>query len=326
MSKKIALITGINGQDGSYLSEFLLEKGYEVHGTLKRNSVAENQTARLDNIFDQIKLHYADLTDLSSLISVIQKTNPDEIYNLAAQSHVRISFDQPIYTANVTGIGTLNLLEAVKLIKPSIKIYQASSSEMFGNSIDDDGFQRESTPLNPVSPYGCAKVFSYNIGRNYRNSYGMFVSNGILFNHESPRRGTNFVTNKVCKEAVKIKLGLSNELKLGNLDATRDWGHAKDYVKAMWMILQQDKPDDYVCSTGISHSVENLCDYTFLKLGLNYKEYVKVDEKFLRPEELHNLKGDSSKLQSVTGWAPEYTFETMLDEMIEHWINFYTKN
>jgi GDPmannose 4,6-dehydratase len=326
MSKKIALITGINGQDGSYLSEFLLEKGYEVHGTLKRNSVAENQTARLDNIFDQIKLHYADLTDLSSLISVIQKTNPDEIYNLAAQSHVRISFDQPIYTANVTGIGTLNLLEAVKLIKPSIKIYQASSSEMFGNSIDDDGFQRESTPLNPVSPYGCAKVFSYNIGRNYRNSYGMFVSNGILFNHESPRRGTNFVTNKVCKEAVKIKLGLSNELKLGNLDATRDWGHAKDYVKAMWMILQQDKPDDYVCSTGVSHSVENLCDYTFSKLGLNYKEYVKVDEKFLRPEELHNLKGDSSKLQSVTGWAPEYTFETMLDEMIEHWINFYTKN
>jgi GDPmannose 4,6-dehydratase len=326
MSKKIALITGINGQDGSYLSEFLLEKGYEVHGTLKRNSVAENQTAILDNIFDQIKLQYADLTDLSSLISVIQKTNPDEIYNLAAQSHVRISFDQPIYTANVTGLGTLNLLEAVKLIKPSIKIYQASSSEMFGNSIDKDGFQRESTPLNPVSPYGCAKVFSYNIGRNYRNSYGMFVSNGILFNHESPRRGTNFVTNKVCKEAVKIKLGLSNELKLGNLDATRDWGHAKDYVKAMWMILQQDKPDDYVCSTGVSHSVENLCDYTFSKLGLDYKKYVKVDEKFLRPEELHNLKGDSSKLKLVTGWSLEYTFETMLDEMIEHWINFYTKN
>jgi GDPmannose 4,6-dehydratase len=326
MSKKIALITGINGQDGSYLAEFLLEKGYEVHGTLKRNSVAENQTARLDNIFNQINLHYSDLTDLSSLISVIQKTNPDEIYNLAAQSHVRISFDQPIYTANVTGIGTLNLLEAVKLIKPSIKIYQASSSEMFGNSIDEDGFQRESTPLNPVSPYGCAKVFSYNIGRNYRNSYGMFISNGILFNHESPRRGTNFVTNKVCKEAVKIKLGLSNELKLGNLEATRDWGHAKDYVKAMWMILQQDKPDDYVCSTGISHSVEDLCEYTFSKLGLNYKDYVTVDEKFLRPEELRDLKGDSSKLNLVTGWSPEYTFEAMLDEMIEHWVNFYTKN
>jgi GDPmannose 4,6-dehydratase len=325
MLKKIALITGINGQDGSYLAEFLLEKGYEVHGTLKRNSVAENQTARLDNIFTQINLHYADLTDLSSLISVIQKVNPDEVYNLAAQSHVRISFDQPLYTSNVTGLGTLNLLEAVKLIKPSIKIYQASSSEMFGNSIDEDGYQRETTPMNPVSPYGCAKVFSYNIARNYRNSYGMFISNGILFNHESPRRGTNFVTNKVCKEVVKIHLGLSNELKLGNLDATRDWGHAKDYVEAMWMILQQDTSDDYVCSTGISHSVQDLCEYTFSKFGLDYKKYVKLDEKFLRPEELHNLKGDSSKLKSITGWSPNYTFETMLDEMLEFWINYYTK-
>ena len=325
MLKKIALITGINGQDGSYLAEFLLEKGYEVHGTLKRNSVAENQTARLDNIFTQINLHYADLTDLSSLISVIQKVNPDEVYNLAAQSHVRISFDQPIYTTNVTGLGTLNLLEAVKLIKPSIKIYQASSSEMFGNSIDEDGYQRETTPMNPVSPYGCAKVFSYNIARNYRNSYGMFISNGILFNHESPRRGTNFVTNKVCKEVVKIHLGLSNELKLGNLDATRDWGHAKDYVEAMWMILQQDTSDDYVCSTGIPHSVQDLCEYTFSKFGLDYKEYVKLDEKFLRPEELRNLKGDSSKLKSITGWLPTYTFETMLDEMLEFWINYYTK-
>jgi GDPmannose 4,6-dehydratase len=325
MLKKIALITGINGQDGSYLAEFLLEKGYEVHGTLKRNSVAENQTARLDNIFTQINLHYADLTDLSSLISVIQKVNPDEVYNLAAQSHVRISFDQPLYTANVTGLGTLNLLEAVKLIKPSIKIYQASSSEMFGNSIDEDGYQRETTPMNPVSPYGCAKVFSYNIARNYRNSYGMFISNGILFNHESPRRGTNFVTNKVCKEVVKIHLGLSNELKLGNLDASRDWGHAKDYVEAMWMILQQDTSDDYVCSTGISHSVQDLCEYTFSKFGLDYKKYVKLDEKFLRPEELHNLKGDSSKLKSITGWSPNYTFETMLDEMLEFWINYYTK-
>jgi GDPmannose 4,6-dehydratase len=307
------------------LAEFLLEKGYEVHGTLKRNSVAENQTARLDNIFTQINLHYADLTDLSSLISVIQKVNPDEVYNLAAQSHVRISFDQPLYTANVTGLGTLNLLEAVKLIKPSIKIYQASSSEMFGNSIDEDGYQRETTPMNPVSPYGCAKVFSYNIARNYRNSYGMFISNGILFNHESPRRGTNFVTNKVCKEVVKIHLGLSNELKLGNLDATRDWGHAKDYVEAMWMILQQDTSDDYVCSTGISHSVQDLCEYTFSKFELDYKKYVKLDEKFLRPEELHNLKGDSSKLKSITGWSPNYTFETMLDEMLEFWINYYTK-
>ena len=212
--KKVALITGINGQDGSYLAELLLEKEYEVWGILKRNSVAENQTARIpDNIYKKLNLVYGDMTDIPSLISTIQKCNPDEIYNLAAQSHVRISFDQPIYTSQVTGIGTLNLLESVRLTNKDIKIYQASSSEMFGNNIDEDGYQRETTPLNPVSPYGCAKVFSYNIGRNYRNAYKMFVSNGILFNHESPRRGINFVTNKVVKEAVRIKLELSKELK-----------------------------------------------------------------------------------------------------------------
>lgn len=318
---KKALITGINGQDGAYLSEFLLDKGYEVYGTLKRNSVSENQTARLDKVYNRLNLHYADMTDLSSLINTLQKVQPDEIYNLAAQSHVRISFDQPIYTANVTGIGTLNLLESVKIINPKIKIYQASSSEMFGNSIDTDGFQRETTPMNPVSPYGCAKLFSYNICRNYRNSYNMFISNGILFNHESPLRGTNFVTNKVCKEAVKIKKGLSKELKLGNLNATRDWGHAKDYIEAMWLILQQEQPDDFVCSTGISHSVKYLCQYVFNQLGLNWEYYVKQDEKFLRPEELNDLKGDSKKLTNKTGWIPRYSFESMLDEMIKYWLN-----
>jgi GDPmannose 4,6-dehydratase len=321
---KKALITGINGQDGSYLAEFLLDKGYEVHGTLKRNSISENQTARLtDDIYARVKLHYADVTDLSSLIRVVQEIMPDEIYNLAAQSHVRISFDQPVYTAHATGLSTLNLLEAVRMIKPDSRVYQASSSEMFGNSIDKDGYQRETTQMNPVSPYGCAKVFSYNISRNYRNSYNMYVSNGILFNHESPRRGTNFVTNKVCKEAVKIKLGLSTELKLGNLSATRDWGHAKDYVRAMWEILQLKEPGDFVCATGVSHSVRDLCEYVFSKLELNWQDWVKTDEKFLRPEELHDLKGDPSKLVRATGWSHDYTFETMLDEMIQHWLDVY---
>jgi GDPmannose 4,6-dehydratase len=324
---KKALITGINGQDGSYLAELLLDKGYEVWGTVKRNSVSETQSNRIDHLrdFNKVNLEYADLTDMASLIRVLSLVQPDEVYNLAAQSHVRISFDQPIYTANATGLGTLNLLEAVRMVSPHSKIYQASSSEMFGNNIDIDSYQRETTPMNPVSPYGCAKVFSYNICKNYRNSYGMKIWNGILFNHESPRRGTNFVTNKVVKAAVRIKLGLQDKLHLGNLDATRDWGHAKDYVKAMWMMLQTDTPDDYVCATGISHSVKDLCEYTFTKLNLDFKEFVVVDEKHFRPEELHDLKGDSSKLRNELGWKPNYTFESMLDEMIEYWLDYYGK-
>ena len=320
---KVALITGINGQDGSYLAEFLVDKGYQVWGTVKRNSVAENQTSRLNGVYDKVKdnLQYVDMTDLSSLVRIIQESQPDEIYNLAAQSHVRVSFDQPIYTANTTGIGTLNLLEASRLIKPDAKIYQASSSEMFGNNIDEDGFQRETTLMNPVSPYGCAKVFSYNICCNYRNSYDMFISNGILFNHESPRRGSNFVTNKVAKAAVEISKGISKELVLGNLDAARDWGHAKDYVEAMWLILQQPQPDDFVCATGVSHTVLELVKHVFKRLNLDWKKYVTQDKKYLRPEELNVLKGDNSKFVKATGWSPKYTFESMMDEMVDHWLD-----
>ena len=324
--KKVALITGINGQDGSYLAELLLGKGYEVWGILKRNSVSENQTSRIsDKIFSRINLEYGDMLDMPSLLKVLQKSNPDEIYNLAAQSHVRISFDQPVYTTHTIATGTLNLLESIKIICPKAKLYQASSSEMFGNNIDEDGYQRETTPMDPVSPYGCAKVYAYNLCRNYRNSYGMFISNGILFNHESPRRGSNFVTGKVAKEAVKIKLGITDKLSLGNLQASRDWGHAKDYVEVMWLMLQQDTPGDYVCSTGVSHTVKDLVKHVFDRVGLDWEKYVITDEKYYRPEELTNLKGDCTKMKTDLGWKPTYTFESMMDEMVDYWLNKLSK-
>ena len=325
MKNKKALITGSNGQDGSYLAEYLLEKGYTVYGTLKRNSVVENQTSRLKHVASDLNLEYADLTDMGSLVRLFTTIQPNEVYNLAAQSHVRISFDQPSYTVNTIVNGTLNLLECIRLLDNKVKFYQASSSEMFGNSIDEDGFQRESTPMEPVSPYGCAKLFGYNIVKNYRHSYNLFLSNGILFNHESPRRGINFVTNKVVNQAVKIKLGLSEKLELGNLDASRDWGHAKDYVEAMHLIISHDKPDDFVCSTGKSHTVRELVEYTFNHLDLDYKKYVRVNKKFLRPEELNVLKGDCSKAKKILKWKPNYTFEAMLDEMIKHKLNEFKK-
>jgi GDPmannose 4,6-dehydratase len=316
---KKAVITGINGQDGSYLAELLLSNGYEVSGIIKRNSITESQFSRIDHIRPDLKLYYADVTDLASLTHVIKDIQPDEVYNLAAQSHVRVSFDQPILTAQTTGIGALNVLEAVRLHQPRAKVYQASSSEMFGNSVDGDGFQRETTSFNPASPYACSKVFAYHTSRNYRNAYNLFISNGILFNHESPRRGTNFVTNKVCKEAVRIKLGQVDKLPLGNLEAKRDWGHAKDYVRAMWLILQEEHPDDFVCATGKARSVQELVEYVFGSLGLDWEKFVEVDKRLLRPEEVRGLRGDSTKLRSKVGWEPEYTFESMLDEMIEYW-------
>ena len=325
MNKK-AFITGNNGQDGSYLAEYLLTLGYEVHGIIRRNSVSENQQSRFtDEIRNKLNIYYGDLLDQGSLERLLSDIQPDEIYNLAAQSHVRVSYDIPQFTVQTNALGVINILEAYRRSCPKAKFYQASSSEMFGSSVDSDGYQRETTPMKPVSPYGCSKVFGYNIVRNYRNAYQLHATNGILFNHESPRRGSNFVTNKVVKTAVQIKLGLANNLVLGNLDSYRDWGHSKDYVRAMHLIINHDIPDDFVVSTMKTHSVREMVEYVFNKLDLNYHEYVTQDGKFKRPEELDYLKGDSSRLRNQFGWEPEYTFETMLDEMIVFWLNEYNK-
>ena len=321
---KTAFITGIAGQDGSYMSEYLSSLGYRVTGIIRRNSTVEHQRDRIYHL-PNIELEYGDLTDQSSIERALAKFQPDEIYNLAAQSHVRISSDIPQYTVQTNALGALNVLEAYKFVCPNAKFYQASSSEMFGTSVDEDGYQRETTPMNPVSPYGCSKVFAYNIVRNYRKSYKLHASNGILFNHESPRRGSNFVINKVVKVAVEIKLGFSSGLELGNMDSYRDWGHSKDYVRAIHLILQQDNPGDYVVATGETRSVRDMCEYVFDQLGLDYRQWVTQNPKFLRPEELPYLKGDSTRVRTELGWKPEYTFETMMDEMIAHWIKMLSK-
>lgn len=313
---KKAFITGITGQDGSYLTELLLNKGYEVHGLIRRSSTFN--TSRIDHLMNQFRLHlhYGDLTDSTNIARLLHKIQPDEIYNLGAQSHVRVSFDMPEYTGDVVGLGTLRLLEAVREsgLGKTVRFYQASSSEMYGKVQEIP--QKETTPFWPRSPYGCAKVYSYWLTVNFRESYGLHASNGILFNHESPRRGETFVTRKVTKAAARIACGLQADLQLGNLEAKRDWGHAQDYVEAMWLMLQQDKPDDYVIATGETHSVRELCEVAFSLLDLDYKKYVTHHERYERPAEVDLLIGDATKARTKLGWKPTYTFKTLIESMV----------
>ena len=315
-----ALITGISGQDGSYLTEYLLELGYDVYGIVRRHSVAENQSARLVDTNHKIKTFYGDLTDELSLYRIVEEVKPDEVYNLAAMSHVRISTDMPAFTIKTNSLGVLNMLEVVRTVVPKARFYQASSSEMFGNSIEPGGMQTLTTPMHPVSPYGCSKVLGYNLVRHYRNGFKMHACNGILFNHESPRRGTNFVTNKVVKTAVQIKKGMVDKLELGNMDSCRDWGHSYDYVRGMHKIINHEVPDDFIIATGDTYSVRDMCDHVFSRLDMDYKDYVVQNPKYMRPEELKYLRGDSSKIRETLGWEPTYTFASMLDEMIEYWM------
>lgn len=319
---KSALITGITGQDGSYLAELLLEKGYTVHGLVRRSS--SFSTGRIDHLYRDIHenpkllLHYGDLTDGQALTNLVLNLQPDEIYNLGAQSHVRVSFDQPVYTLMTDGVGALNVLEAARILnntKP-VRVYQASSSEMYGEVLETP--QKETTPFNPQSPYACAKVYAFFQTINYRRSYKLFACNGILFNHESPRRGETFVTRKITRAATRIKLGLQKKLFLGNLDAKRDWGYAKDYVEAMWLMLQQDQPDDFVIATGHTYSIREFLDLVFSKLDLNWKNYVEIDPRYFRPAEVELLLGDPSKAKKVLNWSPKTSLASLAEIMVDH--------
>jgi GDPmannose 4,6-dehydratase len=310
---KRALIFGITGQDGSYLSELLLQKGYEVHGALRRSS--SFNTGRIDHIFDDIHLHYGDVTDPLSIVRLMESIQPNEIYNLAAMSHVKVSFDIPKYSRDSVGLGAVDIYEAERILGTGARIYNAASSEMFGSTPPP---QSETSHFNPRSPYAAAKMYAYYMGKNYREGYGMFISNGILFNHESPRRGETFVTRKITRAATRIRLGLQKELRLGNIDACRDWGHAKDYVRAMWLMLQQESADDYVVAMGTSHSVKTFIGKTFGLLGLAWRDYVTVDPNYFRPTEVESLQGDPRKARVGLGWLPEYDFDALVEDMVYH--------
>lgn len=318
---KTALITGISGQDGSYLAEYLLEQNYQVHGIIRRHSVAENQNNRIVHMGSDVTTHYGDLLDEYSIMHIINEVKPTHIFNLAAMSHVRISTELPAFTIKTNGLGVLNMLESCKQIVPNASFYQASSSEMFGNSVDSDGYQRITTPMKPVSPYGCSKLMGYHLVRHYRHAYNIHACNGILFNHESPRRGSNFVTNKVCKTAAEIYHGLTNVLELGNLDSYRDWGHSYDYVRAIEKIINHSEPNDWVVATGETRSVRDMCEIVFKHINLDYRDYVVQNTKYMRPEELEYLKGDASDTRNELNWKPTYTFEQMMREMTNHWIS-----